>query len=67
MPSLPSQELSGRLTQNQPCTVSPGETPLDPLEFMVQDQGEMYGDVSLCGLPLGTGLGTYDVCGMNDI
>lgn len=65
--SLPSQEPHGSLTQNQSCTLSPGETSRDPLELMVQDKGEMYGDASLCGLALGTGLGIYDVCRMNDI
>lgn len=34
-------------SQNQLCTLSPGETPPDPLEFLVPNEGEMCGDVSL--------------------
>lgn len=41
-----------------------GETPPDRPEFMVQGESETCGDASLCGLVLGTGSGTYDVCRM---
>lgn len=59
--SSPSeQEPSGCPSSQNPL----GETPPDRLEFVVQDESETRGDARLCGLVLGTGLGTYGVCRM---